>query len=281
MGGGCVDAESAKLASSVALVGGGIKGAVAAARYAASDDLVLLHVNFGQRSWSAEAKAVSALARSFPSARVMSVDLPHLYQFEDQVGEGAGVTSGARAAGTATNVVSPAATSAALAPAGAPVAITPGGRAESWAPSPTALLGLMSVLLSMGLQCALRVGASRVVVGLSRLNGSSGVGLPVIEGQPQRLREFLHSFNLAAEALPAQRSSVLIETPLMDTSYAEVVRLAFHFELPVGELWTCEDAGPKPCTRCEPCTRRARAFVEARSVDALAAPRPTPAGLAE
>lgn len=258
-----LDAESAKLASSVALVGGGIKGAVAAARYASSDDLVLLHVNFGQRPWSAEAKAVSALARSFLSARVVSVDLPHLSQFEDQVGEGAGVTSGARAAGTATNVVLPAATSAA------------------WAPSPTALLGLMSVLLSMGLQCALRVGASRVVVGLSRLNGSAGVGLPVIEGQPQRLREFLHSFNLAAEALPAQRSSVLIETPLMDASYAEVVRLAFHFELPVGELWTCEDAGPRPCTRCEPCTMRARAFVEARLADPLAAPRPTPAGLAE
>ncbi len=242
-----------ELASSVALVRGGLKGAVAAARYAASDDLVLLHVNFGQLSWSAEAKAVSALARYFPSARVMSVDLPHLAQLESQLEDGAGTTSVMRGAGAGP---------------------TAAGGVESRALSPTALLGLMSVLLSMGVQCALRIGASRVVVGLSRLIGSAGVGLPVIEGQPQRRREYVHSFNLMVEALLVQRSSVRIDAPLIDADYAEVVRLAFHFELPVRELWTCEGTGPRACARCEPCTTRARAFAQARQADPLMAERP-------
>lgn len=231
------------MGSSVALIGGGLRGAVAAARYATGDELVLLHVNVGQRCWPAEAKAVGALARSFPSAQVVSLDLPHLSQLEYQIGEEGGE--------------------------------------DSRAPSPATLTGSMPVLLSMGVQCAMRFGASRVVVGLSRLIGSSCVGLPLDEGQPRRLRELVHSFNLMVEALLGQRSSVRVEAPLMDTNYAEVVRLAFHFKLPLGELWTCEGSGPRACGRCERCMARARAFAEARLVDPLTAPRPAMAALGE
>ncbi|MFQ5591815.1 MAG: 7-cyano-7-deazaguanine synthase [Phycisphaerae bacterium] len=148
----------------------------------------------------------------------------------------------------------------------APDAATCGGRLST---PPPATAAVITVILSIGVQCAMRLGGSKVVVGLSALTDSLSVGLPILEGRPQRTREFTHSYNLMLEALLVQRPAIRVEAPLMDTEYAEVVRAAFHFELPVAKLWTCETAGPDACRQCPPCRARARAFADARRVDPL------------
>ncbi|UCE58193.1 MAG: 7-cyano-7-deazaguanine synthase [Phycisphaerales bacterium] len=231
------------MASTVALIGGGIKGAVAAARFAPSSELALVHVDFGQPSSETEANAASLLARSFPNARVIKLDLPHAARL-DRMKERPAPRPGPRQSRAA----------------------------STGAPSAASLQGLMPVLLSVGVQCALRIGARRVVTGLVGQVDASHAGLTLVEGQPGRCREFIHAFNLMSEGLYPQRTSIHVEAPLIDLGYPEVVKLAFHFQLPVEDLWSCQRAGPRPCRRCRSCTTRARAFADARLDDPLFVP---------
>jgi len=232
------------VASVVALVGGGIKGAVVAAREARDNKVVLLHGNYGQASAPAEIAAARALAASLPSARLVVVDLPHLQQMEDHL---TAEPQASRRTARKANI-------------------------DVGTPGPGTLLGLMPLLLSVGVQLALRLEASRLTLGLSRLADAGHLGLPPVDGQPTQQHGLIHAFNLMIETLLTQRHPVRVEAPLLDTSYAEAIHLAYHFHLPMDALWTCIGAGSRPCGRCQPCIDRANAFAEARRVDPLLNP---------
>jgi len=226
----------------VAMTGGGIKGAVAAARYASNHDLIFLHVNYAQPSASAELKAVKGLAGSFPSAKVLGLDLPHVSQLESSL---------------------PGRSETSQAPRSADANRTKGF-------SGGVLRGLMPVLMSVAVQCAMRVGALKIVTGLSRWCEAIHLGLPPVEAHGDSRREFLHAVNIMIEDLGVQRSSACIEAPLIDMTYADVIKLAMRFRLPLEHTWTCEKSGALPCRRCDACQARSRAFIEGRIVDPLA-----------
>ncbi len=232
------------MATIVVLTGGGIKGAVAAARYAAEHDLVLVHIDFGQRSAPPESKAIEALASSFRSARVVELELPHLIQLQQQLATGEGAGSGV------------------------------GGEFGIDVPelSIGSLRGLVPALLATAVQCAHRVGAATVVTGLSRFCEASHVGLTGTTVYQEGLREFLHSFDIMVECVPSAGSRVAIEAPLVDLSHADIVRLAVRFEVAMKSTWTCDRATPRPCGKCDSCNARRAAFTEAGVVDPLLAP---------
>lgn len=226
------------VASTVVMTGGGIKGAVAAGRYATEDDLLLVHLSYGQRSAKPEQDATRALAAAFPSAREVLVDLPHVSQLQRQIER-----KETASASQSTGIVGTAVLSA------------------------TTLSGLMPVLCAVGLQCALRAGASRVVAGLSGLADATHLGLPPREGRPDHVREFVHGFQIMLEAFAPPHSAITLETPLIDCRLADIVKLAARFDVPWEKTWTCERSGPKACGRCVSCGARARAFADARLVD--------------
>lgn len=224
----------------VVLTGGGLKGSIAAVRNAADHELILLHADYGQPSARAEFKAIEKLVDYLPSARAIGLDL----------------SQEPRVAGKETRA-------ARRRPSLGPRSEGPGG-------SPVAAAqGLMSVLVSAGAQWALRMGASTVLVGLSRFCSAEHLGL-ADEGVPGvGRREFVHSFNLMLESLPTVGPKIRVQAPLMDLRLSEMVNVARRLGVPLERTWTCERSGTRPCGRCDPCKARANAFIEAAVVDPL------------
>ena len=58
-----------------------------------------------------------------------------------------------------------------------------------------------------------------------------------------------------------------IETPLIDMSKADIVRLARDLDAPLHLTWSCYAAGPRPCGVCDSCLLRAKGFEEAGIID--------------
>jgi len=241
--------EYGNVTAVVAMTGGGIKGAVAAARYASDHELLLVHADYGQPAAAAEARALRDLAGTLASSRVLLLTLPHVLELDG------------RSAKTVRRTQ------------------TEEGRLEkeNAAPSPAVLRGLMPVLMSTGIQCAMRVGASTVITGLSRSCDAVHLGVGDRHDAADRVCEFIHAFNLLCESLVHGSSKIRVEAPLMEMPLPQIIKLARHFDVPLEKTWTCDRAGPTPCGTCEPCKSRSRAFTEAALIDPLVSSAPVPA----
>lgn len=246
------------MARSVVLSGGGIKSAVALACCGQDKDVVLLHVDFGQASSAAELEATKHWAQELAGAQVVGVALPYPLELQKSL----------RAA------------------EGLPVQGVVAGVVGTNALQGSSVYGLWPALVWAGVQCALRIGASRVVSGISRRVDNAHIGLPSVEGQPDRTRELAHALGIAAETMASGGARVGVETPLVDRGYAEIVKLAFHMKLSAAHTWTCckppaiKRGQRAACGRCPTCLARAQAFSEAKFSDPLVPdPRRRPSGV--
>jgi len=115
------------------------------------------------------------------------------------------------------------------------------------------------------------LGAHRVVTGVSQTIDEAQRGAAPGEGRPDHRREFIHAFNIMSQTALTRRARVVIEAPLMDLTYPEVIRLAVRLQVPLEATWTCERGDPQPCGRCEPCVARSNAFASAAMTDPLPA----------
>ena len=61
--------------------------------------------------------------------------------------------------------------------------------------------------------------------------------------------------------------SFTVETPLIDKSKADIVRLAVEAGAPLAHTWSCYEGGARPCGRCDSCQLRAKGFAEAGVAD--------------
>ncbi|MBI3836038.1 MAG: 7-cyano-7-deazaguanine synthase [Planctomycetes bacterium] len=229
------------MSSMVILTGGGIKGAVSAAHFAKDAEILFVYVNYGQAAATSELKATEAIAREFSGAKVVRVDLPYMRKLSVGIEE--------------------------LNASAGRVGSSPGQGADTTGLSPLTLRGLMPVVVSVGLQTAIRVGANGVALGLSRHCDASHVGFPVVDGHSDALREFMHASDIMAEMLNRSRPAIRIECPVMDATYAEIVKLAHRYHLPLEKTWTCLKPGMHPCGACESCTARSRAMSDASHND--------------
>lgn len=224
----------------VVLAGGGVKSAVAATRAAPGNELCLLHVDHGQRSSQSELDALRELARSLPSAYVWPLSTEMVRQLEQSHPRGVVATRRAGEAGAGEH------------------------------PSTTTLLarrGLFVTLLAVGLQAAQRLGAAQVVTGLSRHCDAEHLGLAHQEAQSDQAREIIHAMNIVADALSANRAATRIEAPLMDLTYAEIVKLGARLKARVEHTWSCIIKATNPCGECARCKERDLAFRGARLSD--------------
>lgn len=226
----------------VVLTGGGIKGAVAAGRCAREGDVVLVHVDYGQPSAPAEVHSVRALAQTLPSATVLPLCMPHVAQIQD-------------------GPIDPRVSTSAI-----------DGSHRLGAVSLPLLRGMMGTLLATGVQCAMRVGSSSVVLGVSRFCDASHLGLPSAGSFAHGWHEFIHSAGVFAESLAPGASAVRIDAPLLDMSLSEVIKLGGRFAVQLEHTRSCSLSGLAPCGHCAPCTLREASFVEAGMVDPLTTP---------
>lgn len=60
---------------------------------------------------------------------------------------------------------------------------------------------------------------------------------------------------------------VRIETPIIEMSKADIVRMAVGLGAPLERTWSCYAGGERPCGACDSCVLRARGFREAGVAD--------------
>ncbi len=224
----------------VVLSGGGIKGTVAAARCAKEHELILLHIDHGQESSLAEIRALTTAASSWPGAQVLTCAMPKQDYAATIARASIGAISGKPDQGA--------------------------GDAERIA-SVLTRKALTPLFLTLGARTALRYGAGSVVFGVS--GHASGVPqmLPGAEAGPDALREAVHGFGIMLDALLRPRTRIRVETPLIDLTYGEIIKLGRRLSVPFARTWSCETRAATPCESCPSCMSRRNAFAEAGFVD--------------
>jgi 7-cyano-7-deazaguanine synthase len=117
------------------------------------------------------------------------------------------------------------------------------------------------IFLSVAMGVAEARDADVVVIGVNALDYS---------GYPDCRPEFVDSFRATA-ALALKRGvegrPVAIDTPLIDRTKADIVRLGVELGAPLHLSWSCYRDGPVPCGECDACHLRAKGFAEAGVMD--------------
>ena len=62
---------------------------------------------------------------------------------------------------------------------------------------------------------------------------------------------------------------IQVETPIIDKSKADIVRMAMELQAPIDLTWSCYQGTPIPCGSCDSCILRAKGFQEAGVRDPL------------
>ena len=87
--------------------------------------------------------------------------------------------------------------------------------------------------------------------------------------RPEYYRAASETLRLGSKLGTAYNVPMRIETPLIDKTKADIVRLAIALGAPLGETWSCYAGGATPCGHCDSCLLRAKGFAEAGVADPL------------
>lgn len=87
--------------------------------------------------------------------------------------------------------------------------------------------------------------------------------------RPEYYRGLLETLRLGSKLGTQYGVPLRVETPLIDKTKAEIVRLAVELRAPIKHTWSCYESGPRPCERCDACVLRAKGFAAAGVPDPL------------
>jgi 7-cyano-7-deazaguanine synthase len=130
------------------------------------------------------------------------------------------------------------------------------------------IAGLISGLLSAAFAWASTTGVTKIVLGISEDLGPPGPRTSSIH--PDYSREYIqlctHQFGEVSREKP-----VSVETPLIDMSRTEIVKLGNRVNTPFELTWSCLSSGTEPCGACVGCATRNRGFLDAAVPDPILA----------
>ncbi len=123
-----------------------------------------------------------------------------------------------------------------------------------------------TIFLSLALGWAEVLGAADIVIGVNALDYS---GYP--DCRPEFIQAFEQLARLATKA-GVEGRPLTIQTPLIDLSKADIIRLGLSLGLDYGLTHSCYDPPPsgRPCGHCDSCRLRAAGFAVAGATDPLA-----------
>jgi len=225
------------LDKAVALLSGGLKSAVMLAVERERYDLVPLHVETGSPTTGAERAAFDSLCQYHGVTDRLIASLPYFAEFSPH-------------------------------PLFEPQAFAQTGDADM-ARSLVYVPGLVPALLDVALQCAMRYGARRILVGACEAPFADARITPTA---PDQQREFYQTYNDLLATIVSEPTSVAVETPMIDLSYAEIVKLGHRADAAFHCAWSCPRSASAPCGRCPGCRARSMAFIEAALVDPVGEP---------
>jgi 7-cyano-7-deazaguanine synthase len=120
-----------------------------------------------------------------------------------------------------------------------------------------------TIFLAFALAWAETLGASDIFIGANALDYS---GYP--DCRPEYIEAFERMANLATRA-GVEGGLLRIDTPLINLSKAEIIRLGSGLGVEYADTWSCYDPTPEgtACGRCESCILRRKGFREAGVAD--------------
>jgi 7-cyano-7-deazaguanine synthase len=214
----------------VCLVSGGMDSCVCVA-VAASEGrrLALLHASYGQRTQDRERRAFLDLADYYSAAQAQNISLDHLRQFGGS----------------------------ALTDPHIPVPLADLHRREipvSYVPFRNANLLAAAVSWAEVLQ------AAEIFIGAVEEDSS---------GYPDCREGFFRVFNHLIREGTRPGAGIIVKTPLIHLSKAEIVKLGMRLGAPFHLTWSCYSNNDVACGRCDSCALRLRAFKEAGFADPI------------
>ena len=215
------------------LVSGGLKSAVLVASQRERFELVLLHINTGSRAAKVEQTAFERLCEEWKLHDHAIFSLGNFAEVSSHPLFNAGAATEASVKGK---------------PA-----------------SPAYVPGLMPALLNVAMLYSLRRDIRRVLIGACENTADTTVSsVP----RPDQCKEFYQVYNDLLTTLVAESPAPTLQTPLIDLSYVDIVRLGQRFVVSMHQTWSCLRGGNKPCGQCFGCRQRAMGFTQAGLTDA-------------
>jgi len=81
--------------------------------------------------------------------------------------------------------------------------------------------------------------------------------------RPEYFQKMGDSLAYGSKLWTQYRVPIRLETPIIHLSKCDIVKLGIKLEAPLEYTWSCYQAGPTPCGRCDACLLRAKGFREA------------------
>jgi len=220
----------------VVLVSGGMDSCVTAAIAAQERRLALLHVNYGQRTEQPELRAFHAIVDRFHAGHRLVVSIEHL----KMIGGSA-----------LTDPAIPVPESDPSHPA----------TSDPRSAIPSTYVPFRNAhLLAIATSWAEVIGAKRIYIGAVEEDSS---------GYPDCREVFYQAFNKVIETGTRPETRVVIVTPLIRMSKAEIVRKGVELNAPLELTWSCYQDNELACGRCESCALRLKGFREAGVPDPI------------
>ena len=132
-----------------------------------------------------------------------------------------------------------------------------------------------TIFLAFALAWAETLEASDIFVGVNALDYS---GYP--DCRPEYIRAFEQMANLATKAGVEGRQHLVIHTPLIRLTKAQIIQRGLELGVDYGLTHSCYDPTPngRPCGACDSCLLRAKGFAEAGVADPALTAAAEPAG---
>ena len=209
----------------IILVSGGMDSCVTAALASERYQPALLHVNYGQRTESRELKAFRDIAAYYhiPEDRLLISNIDHL----SKIG-GSSLTD---------------------------VRIDVQHAQPSSTKIPTTYVPFRNtLLLTIAVSWGEVIGARKVFIGAVEQDSP---------GYPDCKPAYYEVFNRLIKAGTKPDTCIEVETPLIDKSKTEIVKLGIALKAPLHLSWSCYKNSDKACGFCQSCFLRLKAFQEA------------------
>ena len=205
---------------SIVLASGGLDSAVTTAVAMKEGQVALLHANYGQRTEARELKAFNAIADFYDIKERLTIDIDHL-----RVIKGSALTDASIEVPTGD-----------IDSSEIPVTYVPFRNAH---------------FLATAVSWAEVLGATSIYIGAVEADSS---------GYPDCTREFFSAFQGAINTGTKPDTHIKIETPLIDKTKAEIVRLGIDLGAPLELTWSCYKDSLAPCGNCDSCLLRLKGF---------------------
>ncbi|MCX5776858.1 MAG: 7-cyano-7-deazaguanine synthase QueC [Candidatus Firestonebacteria bacterium] len=111
-----------------------------------------------------------------------------------------------------------------------------------------------TIFLSFAASYAESIGAKQIFIGANALDYS---GYP--DCRPKYIKAYEKAVNLGTKS-GASGKTIKINTPLINLTKAEIIKLGMKLKVPYELTWSCYKGGKKPCRKCDSCLLREKGF---------------------